>query len=67
MGRTVVSGNDRHPKGRGGGEDSEEDVEKEIKAKARTAYDAQRARLDRLMKVRSLFGSLPTTQSEFLH
>ena len=32
-------------------EQSDEDAEKEIKAKARTAYDAQRARLERLMKV----------------
>ena len=32
-------------------DDEDEEVEKEIRAGARTAYDAQRARLERLMKV----------------
>ena len=53
MGRTVVSGRDQRRGGAGEEADSDQDEEKEIKAKARTAYDAQRARLDRLMKVRT--------------
>ena len=39
-------------------DDEDEEVEKEIRAGARTAYDAQRARLERLMKVCLFFFGL---------